>query len=279
MKTQESAYWRYHKLISYALAALAAVGGIVYFYLYFLYWPPGPGLGVAWSPLRLNFMAVQQVLVWIPLSVLIFHLYVGHQEWVAEDAGMPYEPGKHYPIWTTERIIRFAIAGAMAGIGGAVIPVGIFDLTTFTYLFVGVLYSPIETLGGTTLGTMFFREIMRGTWSPLRDLQLFGGGDTFQFCSVLMLYRYFIRPLPYKKRLMLVPVYAAIQIIVFGGYWHTAFASVVFPMPAGLVWSLTVWFQVLYSNLPGQFLAVLVATGLSKYVWKEKEYPMTYKQQ
>ncbi len=259
---EDQAKWKRQQyyILGWFIAGLVAMGGL---YLYF--WPPGPAMGVAYSPQRWMLSSLWAFLIMLPLWAWGYHYYIGHQQWLAEDMGLPYEEGKRYPIWTTRRVAACALGIALFGASGAV-PASAFDLPQFVASFLTVLYGPIEGMIGVGLGFALIRgPIFVGRLDPFY-LSAVCLGDGMIYAVMGNVYRKYIHYRPTTYRYLGVVLYYISQLPLHRGWWMLTFGSTTRPWEAFVpyvMYNLTWWIPFAYT--PNVFLGYLAASAALKY--------------
>lgn len=229
--------------------------------------------GVAYSPERMMLLCAFALLATMPLWLWSTYRYMNNQKWLAEDIGVPYEPGKKYPVWTTKRIVAIALGIALFGISG-VVPATTFDLAQFVATFLTVLYGPIEGGIGVGLGFLLIRgPLFSGILNPFQ-LIAYCFGDGMIYFVAGQFYREFIAYKPLSWRLT---VGLAIYVLcvnsfhagfyIPGLFWGVAGDYIRFgPRAVSLarrMWRMAYWIPIAwFPNIVG---AYLVATALQKY--------------
>jgi len=229
--------------------------------------------GVAYSPERMMMLCAYSLLATMPLWLWSTYRYMSNQKWLAEDIGVPYEPGKKYPVWTTKRIVAIALGIALFGISG-VVPATTFDLPQFVATFLTVLYGPIEGGIGVGLGFLLIRgPLFSGILNPFQ-LIAYCFGDGMIYFVAGQFYREYIhyKPLSWRLTIGLATYVLCVNFFHAGFYipglfWGVAGDYIRFgPRAVSLarrVWRMAYWIPVAwFPNIVG---AYLVATALQKY--------------
>lgn len=249
------------------------VGMIACFILFIVLNPTSPKWGTSFSPERTMLMTLYAVVGCLPMWFWSTYRYGMMQKWLAEDAGLPYEPGKRYKLWITKRIVTIALGIALFGISG-IVPSTTFDLPQFVATFLTVLYGPIEGGIGVGLGFLLIRgPLFTGLLNPF-ILIAYCIGDGMIYFVAGQFYRQFVYYKPLKWRLT-IGLLSYVLVVNFlhagwgtpGWYWGMVGDYVRYgPLEVSLVrriWRNTYWCP--FAWLPNIVGAYLVATALQKY--------------
>ena len=255
------------------LSGLSVVGMLAGLAFWIAVKPPLEKWGVAFSPERIMIMCAYGILATGPLWLWSTYRYMTNQKWLAEDIGVPYEPGKKYPVWTTKRIVAIALGIALFGISG-VVPATTFDLPQFVATFMTVLYGPIEGGIGVGLGFLLIRgPLFSGILNPFQ-LIAYCLGDGMIYFVAGQFYREYLayRPLSWRLSIGLVVYTLCVNFFHIGFYipglwWGVGYSFTASgPLPAMLadrVFRDAYWVPVAW--IPNIVGAYLVATALHKY--------------
>lgn len=272
-------YIKYGRAITILLLAWLAAGTVAYYYLLLTFKPWTGALGVAGSAQRVFFMGFGCYLYWLPIPLLCMHLYVQHQEWLAEDMGQRYEEGKYYPVFTTKRLITMALAMALFGASGAI---RVIDIPGIVMSFVNVLYGPIEAFLALGFGYFFIRgPIFLGQFDffQLSRNLIYDGGHA---CLSAFMFRKWLRTRLQTQKLSIPVVY-----VIYGllrEYYHMLAYDIttrvwINPAPLYLVgWIQSLILPVPPLMVPGRMNVFLnhtvgffMAMAVTKYVWPSVE--------
>jgi hypothetical protein len=186
--------------------------------------------------------------------------------------GLPYEPGRKYPLFTTKRIIVAALGVALFGISG-IVPATTFDLPQFVASFLTILYGPIEGGIGVGLGFLLIRgPIFTGYTNPFQ-LIAYCLGDGMIYFAAGQFYRQFIyyKPLKWRMTVGLV-MYVLFVNFLHGGWGIPGFWWGTMGLydngPIAAIWARRAfrnYYWVPFAWLPNIVLAYLVANALRKY--------------
>ena len=220
------------------LLAWTGIGAVIFAALFIMWWPPGPTLGVAWSPERMFLQGIGAITIWIPLWLLGCNQYFKHKEWMAADEGEDYDPKKKYKIWTTRRVVSSAIMIAMTGACG-VLPASVFDIAQFTLVFGATFFDPMVGALGMMFGNMLMRAPLGGSFNPF----MIAGWmftDAFSCAWVGYLYSRWVRfETDKRKRYLRLIMVILIHYNLTVACWNENWDIVPNPMP-GLVYTLTI---------------------------------------
>jgi len=269
--TQET--WSRMKRNLRILEAWVIAGMIGYILTWLALNPTSPAWGVSWSPERAMLMALLAVIGCLPIWVWSTYRYGMMQKWLAEDRGVPYEPGKRYPLWTPKRIVIIALGIALFGISG-VVPATTFDLAQFVATFLTVLYGPIEGGIGVGLGFLIIRgPLFTGILNPFL-LIAYCLGDGMIYFAAGQFYRQFIyyKPLRYRLTVGLVLYVLFVNFLHVGwgipGYWWGVVGDYVRYGPLEVSLARRIWRNVYwcpFAWLPNIVIAYLVATAMQRF--------------
>jgi hypothetical protein len=263
---------RRQRMIMNALRIYVPISMLAAMIYYLVLWPPSPAWGIPDSPQRQVLRLGYALLASLPFWIWGTYRFSISYKWIAQDLGVPYEPGKKYPLFHTKMIVAVALGIALFSISGAV-PFTTFDLAQFVATFVTLLYGPVAGGLAVGLGDLLIRGPIFMGWLDPAVLLYCSLVDGSIYFVAGHFYRQYIygKPIQWRLTIGLLAYFLVVNAFHWGWFipgfgWGIAWQSMGGPLDwirATRAWNN--FYGIPFSVLPNLVLAYIVSSSIQKY--------------